>query len=39
VRTQVEALLAKVRRKYKEYGINEKPFVVVKADRRHGRAC
>jgi len=25
-------LLAKVRRKYKEYGIKEKPFVVVKAD-------
>ena len=23
---------AKIRRKYKEYGINEKPFVVVKAD-------
>ncbi len=32
VQTQVDALLAKVRRKYKEYGINEKPFVVVKAD-------
>ena len=28
----VDAMLAKVRRKYKEYGINEKPFVVVKAD-------
>ena len=28
----VDALLAKVRRKYKEYGINEKPFAVVKAD-------
>jgi len=28
----VDVLLAKVRRKYKEYGINEKPFVVVKAD-------
>lgn len=27
---QVDALLTKVRRKYKEYGINEKPFVVVK---------
>jgi glutamate--cysteine ligase len=27
-------MLTKVRRKYKEYGINEKPFVVVKAD--HG---
>jgi glutamate--cysteine ligase len=30
--SHVDALLAKVRRKYKEYGINEKPFVVVKAD-------
>ena len=29
---QVDALLTKVRRKYKEYGINEKPFVVVKSD-------
>jgi glutamate--cysteine ligase len=27
-----ETLLAKVRRKYKEYGIQEKPFVVVKAN-------
>ncbi len=32
VQTQVDALLAKIRRKYKEYGIHEKPFVVVKAD-------
>ncbi|MDB5732728.1 MAG: glutamate--cysteine ligase [Variovorax sp.] len=32
VTAQVDALLAKVRRKYKEYGINEKPFVIVKAD-------
>jgi glutamate--cysteine ligase len=32
LRTNVDALLAKVRKKYKEYGINEKPFVVVKAD-------
>ena len=32
VPTNVDALLTKVRRKYKEYGINEKPFVVVKAD-------
>src|SRR6185436_3796378 len=32
VRGNVEALLTKIRRKYKEYGINEKPFVVVKAD-------
>jgi glutamate--cysteine ligase len=30
--TNVDALLNKVRKKYKEYGINEKPFVVVKAD-------
>ena len=32
VQTQVDALLGKIRRKHKEYGINEKPFVVVKAD-------
>jgi glutamate--cysteine ligase len=32
LRTQVEAMLTKVRRKYKEYGIQERPFVVVKAD-------
>jgi len=32
VQSNVETLLAKIRRKYKEYGINEKPFVVVKAD-------
>jgi glutamate--cysteine ligase len=32
--TEVDALLTKIRRKYKEYGINEKPFVVVKADGR-----
>ena len=32
LQTQVDALLGKVRRKYKEYGINEKPFVIVKAD-------
>ena len=30
--THVDATLTKIRRKYKEYGINEKPFVVVKAD-------
>lgn len=29
---QAEALLTKVRRKYKEYGIQEKPFIIVKAD-------
>ena len=32
MQTNVDALLTKIRRKYKEYGINEKPFVVVKAD-------
>ena len=32
LQTQVDALLGKIRLKYKEYGINEKPFVVVKAD-------
>jgi glutamate--cysteine ligase len=30
--SNVDALLTKVKRKYKEYGINEKPFVIVKAD-------
>ncbi len=32
LRSNVDALLTKIRRKYKEYGIGEKPFVVVKAD-------
>jgi glutamate--cysteine ligase len=32
VQTNVDTLLSKVRRKYKEYGITEKPFAVVKAD-------
>ncbi|RYF27404.1 MAG: glutamate--cysteine ligase [Comamonadaceae bacterium] len=32
LRSAVDAQLGKVRRKYKEYGINEKPFVIVKAD-------
>jgi len=32
LQTQADALLTKVRRKYKEYGIQEKPFVVVKPD-------
>ncbi|WP_418317571.1 glutamate--cysteine ligase [Piscinibacter sakaiensis] len=36
--TNSEALLAKVRRKYKEYGIQEKPFVIVKADGPAGSA-
>ena len=30
--SNVDALLTKIRRKYKEYGINDKPFVIVKAD-------
>jgi len=30
--THAETLLAKIKRKYKEYGIQEKPFVIVKAD-------
>ena len=32
LRANVDALLTRIRKKYKEYGINEKPFVVVKAD-------
>jgi len=32
LQSQVDVVLARVRRKYKEYGIKEKPFVVVKAD-------
>ena len=36
LRGHVDGLLAKVRRKYKEYGIGEKPFVVVKADNVAG---
>ena len=36
VKTHVDALLTKVRRKYKEYGITEKPFVVVKVDNAGG---
>jgi glutamate--cysteine ligase len=34
LQNQVDAVLTRVKRKYKEYGIKEKPFVVVKAD--HG---
>ena len=30
--THVDSLLTKIRKKYKEYGIKEKPFVIVKAD-------
>ncbi|MFO1266230.1 MAG: glutamate--cysteine ligase [Rubrivivax sp.] len=32
VRTHADALLAKIRRKHKEYGIADRPFVVVKSD-------
>jgi glutamate--cysteine ligase len=32
VQGHADALLGKIRRKYKEYGIQEKPFVIVKAD-------
>ena len=34
LRSNADALLTRIRRKYKEYGINEKPFVVVKSDDR-----
>ena len=34
--TNAESLLGKVRRKYKEYGIQEKPFIIVKADAGTG---
>lgn len=30
--SNAEALLAKIKRKYKEYGIQDKPFLIVKAD-------
>jgi glutamate--cysteine ligase len=36
LRSHTDALLSKIRRKYKEYGINEKPFVVIKADNGTG---
>ncbi|MEJ7139248.1 glutamate--cysteine ligase [Amphibiibacter pelophylacis] len=32
VQNHVDSLLGRIRRKYKEYGITEKPFVIVKAD-------
>ncbi|MBA2672966.1 glutamate--cysteine ligase [Ramlibacter sp.] len=32
LQTNVDALLTRIRKKYKEYGIAEKPFVIVKAD-------
>jgi glutamate--cysteine ligase len=34
--TQVDALLIKIKRKYKEYGIHEKPFVLVKCNSGSG---
>ena len=38
LQTAADAQLTKVRRKYKEYGINEKPFVIIKSDvGSHGR--
>jgi glutamate--cysteine ligase len=36
LKAAVDALLTKVRRKHKEYGIAEKPFVVVKSDHGSG---
>ena len=32
LKAQIESLLSKIRRKYKEYGIKEKPFVLLKSD-------
>ncbi len=37
--SSADALLAKVRRKYKEYGIQEKPFVIVKANAGAGSSA
>ena len=37
VRGHVDALLSKIRRKHKEYGINDRPFVVIKADQGRGK--
>jgi glutamate--cysteine ligase len=34
--SNAETLLGKVRRKYKEYGIQERPFIIVKADNGTG---
>ena len=34
--SNAETLLGKIRRKYKEYGIQEKPFVIVKSDAGTG---
>jgi len=35
LQVHADAMLTKVRRKYKEYGINERPFVVLRADQGH----
>ena len=32
LRENIDALLVKIKRKYKEYGISERPFVVIKAE-------
>ena len=37
LQAQADAMLGKVRRKFKEYGIAERPFVVVKCQRDDGR--
>ena len=38
--SQIDALLTKIKRKYKEYGIHEKPFVLVKCNSGSGEgAC
>ena len=37
--TQVDALLTKIKRKYKEYGIHEKPFVLVKSNSGSGEGA
>ena len=36
LKTQVDGLLMKIKRKYKEYGIHEKPFVLVKCNSGSG---
>ena len=36
LRSQIDALLTKIKRKYKEYGIHEKPFVLVKCNSGSG---
>lgn len=36
LKTEVDGLLTKIKRKYKEYGIHEKPFVLVKCNSGSG---